>query len=124
MSVTRKVGRVSLWVAINGAMAWVAWLGAVDGEAWAANVIRFALWVTLALNLLAVSGAQDPKVARTLLATGPSVPNTVSLLFDFGLAMLLASQGWFGYATIAVLQGLFQIAAYSRAADTIAEEEP
>ena len=99
-----NVRRLFSWIATNGGIAALAWLGPHGGNAWASNLLMFVLWFT---TLTALFACVNDEVRRKAREKGPSVPAVINVGFSLTLAGFLAAYGWFLYATLVLLEAAF-----------------
>ena len=98
--------KVVKWILVNGIMAALVYMALFQGVGWAGNVVKFMLWVTVILYGLYFGIPDSHRPKPTSEIGSRSVPAYVSAVYDFAMALTMASQGWFLYATLALLQGV------------------
>jgi hypothetical protein len=91
------------WVLWNGTQLTLTCLWLFAGLEWAGNLVRFYLVVVLVLSLVFVLTApKESKAFKEVQKEGRSVSKQLSITIDLITICLLASQGEFWFAAIAL----------------------
>jgi hypothetical protein len=96
----KKFKQAVYWIAINGAMAFLLYLGKFHNEPlpWAWNIFAFWFWFTTIISCGLFATAKKPGENRERLKN-PSVPVWLDVSYDVVMICALAALGSFVYAT-------------------------
>lgn len=89
-----KAFRIAKWVAINGLIAYAAYLGAVKGHEGWGRVFLLVFWLSFALQALFAAYADRLEEKHMERYRPPIVPAGIRAMYDISLAIMLAYAGW------------------------------
>lgn len=89
---------------INSAWMFVVYHGQFNGNQSCQNVTKFLLWFML-FSFAAAAFLPNEK-RRSIAGNRNGFAMVFSAITDIAVTLMLAINGWFGYATISVIQGL------------------
>lgn len=93
------------WVVSNGAIAYLAYLGAIEGHAGWGRVFLLLLWMNIGIQALYAAYAKKLEWKQLENYKPPRVPRRVRSVFDVLLAAMLAYAGWI-FTAVAVVAGV------------------
>lgn len=103
--------RILRWTVTNGLIAMCSWAAVIQGSVGAGRVTCCALWLSVAVAILAASSDEFKAKAS---AIGRPVPAWLSHGFGMCLAGFFVWHGWWGSALAAVLNEFAESVVYSR----------
>lgn len=108
-----KRPRAAKWLGINAFMAAMMWLAFAQGSGGAANVVRFFVWLQLAVGLCCLS----TELVREFQKTGaPSVPLWLAACYPTVFTLVLVWHGWHWSAAAYAIACVLQLRIYMPAA--------
>lgn len=92
---------------INVLFVMIVWFGFVNGNIYAQNLSKFALWFLCVIWLLVTATSYTPEIASALKNShDPKKSRMLLLLPDVVICLILATMGNFFYAALAIFQGM------------------
>lgn len=82
------------WIAVNGAMAFAVYFGAIAGVKWCERVALFVIWVMAALSIVVSRGASEDEDVRLMLSSRPRWFWWVDGVYDAAMILTMAAVGW------------------------------
>lgn len=92
---------------INFLLVLIVWFGFVDGNIYAQNLSKFALWFFCIMWILITITSPTPEIASALKNSyNPKKSRMLLFLPDVVICLILATMGNFFYAALAIFQGM------------------
>lgn len=106
---SKKVTRRISWFCWHGLFIALTIWGVMLGVKPFANVLKFLIWLTALLMIVAAISESGRNEIRKV---GPSMPVMLTLAVDLVIACLLAAYGWFGYAALLITSSICSVVPY------------
>ena len=100
-----------LWLVWNGGTLALVVAGVIRENEKCANMARFSIWLAFVVYLLAIWSDDAGAAIRE---AGRAVNLEAAFVFDVLLGFALAAHGWFGYASLVVMTGVFSYAIFKQ----------